>query len=83
MTAKKNLKRFFDPRNVAVVGASATKGRPGRVVIENDTLHAERGSGQYLRRGAPDLTRRAPVAPAQRPHGRVLKALIGLGEEKA
>jgi acetyltransferase len=35
MTAKKNLKRFFEPRNVAVVGASATKGRPGRVVIEN------------------------------------------------
>ena len=35
MTAKSNLKRFFAPRNVAVVGASATKGRPGRVVIEN------------------------------------------------
>lgn len=35
MTAKRNLKRFFAPRNVAVVGASATKGRPGRVVIEN------------------------------------------------
>ena len=35
MTAKRNLKRFFAPRNVAVIGASATKGRPGRVVIEN------------------------------------------------
>ncbi|WP_431514082.1 dihydropyrimidinase [Variovorax sp. DAIF25] len=55
----------------------------GRVVIEDGALHAERGSGQYLRRGAPDLRRRAPVAPVQRPHGRVLKALIGLGEDKA
>lgn len=35
MTAKRSLKRFFAPRSVAVIGASATAGRPGRVVIEN------------------------------------------------
>ena len=32
---KRTLKRFFEPRTVAVIGASATAGRPGRVVIEN------------------------------------------------
>ena len=32
---KRTLKRFFEPRSVAVIGASATTGRPGRVVIEN------------------------------------------------
>ena len=32
---KRTLKRFFEPRSVAVIGASATAGRPGRVVIEN------------------------------------------------
>jgi dihydropyrimidinase len=56
----------------------------GRVVVEDNTLHAERGSGAYLRRGAPDLPRRAPAPGAERPnrsHGRVLKALIGLGED--
>jgi acetate---CoA ligase (ADP-forming) len=30
-----NLKSFFDPKSVAVIGASATQGRPGRTVIEN------------------------------------------------
>ncbi len=30
-----SLKAFFDPRSVAVIGASATQGRPGRTVIEN------------------------------------------------
>ena len=29
------IDKFFSPASVAVVGASATKGRPGRVVIEN------------------------------------------------
>lgn len=30
-----SLKSFFDPKSVAVIGASATQGRPGRTVIEN------------------------------------------------
>ncbi len=29
------IEKFFAPRSVAVIGASATKGRPGRVAIEN------------------------------------------------
>ena len=29
------IDNLFSPTRVAVVGASATKGRPGRVVIEN------------------------------------------------
>ena len=35
MIKKRNLKRFFAPRSVAVVGASSTRGRPGHTVIEN------------------------------------------------
>ncbi len=35
MTRPRTLERFFAPRSVAVVGASSTAGRPGRVVIEN------------------------------------------------
>ena len=30
-----SLESFFDPKSVAVVGASATPGKPGRTVIEN------------------------------------------------
>ncbi|MEE2954526.1 MAG: CoA-binding protein [Pseudomonadota bacterium] len=30
-----NLNSFFAPRNVAVIGASSTPGKPGRAVIEN------------------------------------------------
>ena len=41
--AKRNLNRFFAPRSVAVVGASATKGRPGRVVIENMRANGYKG----------------------------------------
>ena len=41
--AKKDLKRFFAPRSVAVIGASATKGRPGRVVIENMRANGYKG----------------------------------------
>jgi acetyltransferase len=33
--SKSKLSSFFDPRSVAVVGASATPGKPGRTVIEN------------------------------------------------
>lgn len=40
---KRSLKRFFDPRSVAVVGASATEGRPGRVVIENMRANGYKG----------------------------------------
>jgi dihydropyrimidinase len=51
----------------------------GRVIVENGQLHAQRGSGQYLRRGAPDVPRRDPaLESARRPFGSVLKALAGL-----
>ena len=53
----------------------------GRVVIENDLLQVERGSGQFLRRGAPALQGHLPQRAAERPQGRVLKALIGLEKE--
>lgn len=53
----------------------------GRVVVDHGVLQAERGSGQYLRRGAPDLPRREAKADSpSRAHGHVLKALVGLGE---
>ena len=42
--AKRNLTRFFAPRSVAVIGASATKGRPGRVVIENMRANGYKGA---------------------------------------
>ncbi len=38
-----DLKSFFAPRGVAVVGASATPGRPGRTVIENLQANGFRG----------------------------------------
>ena len=41
--AQKDLKRFFAPRSVAVIGASAKKGRPGRVVIENMRANGYKG----------------------------------------
>jgi len=40
---RNGLERFFAPRAVAVIGASATAGRPGRMVIEN--LVANRYAG--------------------------------------
>lgn len=33
--ASTEMARFFAPRSIAIVGASATEGRPGRVVMEN------------------------------------------------
>lgn len=54
----------------------------GRVVVEDNTLQVERGSGQYLRRGAPDLAGHVPAKAVERPQGRVLKALIGLDKER-
>jgi dihydropyrimidinase len=51
----------------------------GRVVVVDGQLHAPRGSGQFLKRGAPELpVRPAQAASAARPRGAVLKALIGL-----
>lgn len=52
----------------------------GRVVVENGKLHVERGTGQYLPRGAPDVPLRDPqLESGRRPFGSVLKALVGLG----
>ncbi|MEJ5152849.1 dihydropyrimidinase [Comamonas sp. MYb396] len=52
----------------------------GRVVIADGSLHVERGSGRFIARGLPDVPRReTPTAgPGSRPHGKVLKALVGL-----
>jgi len=51
----------------------------GRVVVADGQLHAERGSGRYLRRASPaGLKRAAGAAVPGRPLGRVLKALVGL-----
>jgi len=50
----------------------------GRVVVENNRLHAERGSGQYLRRTPPQFAwpPRRPGA-SQRPDGLITRALAG------
>jgi dihydropyrimidinase len=46
----------------------------GRVVVENDALHAERGSGKFIARGVP-----APLAASGKREGAasVLRKLIG------
>lgn len=55
----------------------------GRVIVENGKLHAERGSGQYLRRGAPDVPLREPSGErSRRPFGSVLRALVGIEEAR-
>ncbi|MFC4298402.1 dihydropyrimidinase [Castellaniella hirudinis] len=53
----------------------------GRVVVEDGRLHAERGSGQYLRREAPQFAWpvRQPGA-ARRPDGLLSKAMAGARE---
>jgi len=55
----------------------------GRVVVQDGELFAERGSGEFIPRGMPDIPRRHAPTQGQgaRPHGRVLKALIGLDRE--
>ena len=35
MTINRSLSKFFSPQSVAVIGASASKGRPGNTVIRN------------------------------------------------
>ncbi len=52
----------------------------GRVVVRDGQLHAARGSGQFLRRGKPELLG-ASAPPSQLgSRGTVLKALLKLGE---
>ncbi|MDM0071575.1 dihydropyrimidinase [Variovorax sp. J31P207] len=41
----------------------------GRIVVEDGMLHAARGTGKYLARGTPDVSRNAP-APSERMHER-------------
>lgn len=50
----------------------------GRVVVRDGQLLVVRGSGQYLRRGAPDLVPHLPPETPKRPQGLILSALIGL-----
>jgi dihydropyrimidinase len=48
----------------------------GRVVVENNVLHAERGSGEYLRRGAPRFEWPGPrTGVLRRPAGLLARAL--------
>ena len=47
MMMKEEFGPFFEPKNVAVIGASATAGRPGNDVIRN-ILANEYGGGIYL-----------------------------------
>lgn len=51
----------------------------GRIVVAEGRLSAERGSGRYLERVSPAIMKRQADAGAPgRPHGSVLKALVGL-----
>ena len=57
----------------------------GRVVVRDNQLQVERGSGQYLRRGKPQrphgtALHAAAPAPSTSRRGAVLKALLGLQE---
>jgi dihydropyrimidinase len=55
----------------------------GRVIVENGKLLAERGSGQYLRRAAPEVPLRdSQIAAQRRPFGSVLRALVGLEAQR-
>ena len=44
MSRVSRLDSFFNPRSVAVIGASATPGKPGRTVIENLIANGFSGS---------------------------------------
>jgi acetyltransferase len=44
MMMKKEFDPFFEPKNVAVIGASATPGRPGNDVIKNILANEYRGA---------------------------------------
>lgn len=50
----------------------------GRVVIDDGVLNAERGSGQFLRRGKPNLLTANTTATSGNSRGSVLKALLKL-----
>jgi dihydropyrimidinase len=52
----------------------------GRTVIRDGKLHVPRGSGQYLRRAAPDLASHLPPEMRTRPGSVILNALIGVDE---
>ena len=54
----------------------------GRVVIADGKLHAERGSGEYIRRSAPHVPSATVPDPRRRQVGSVLKALAGLGDQE-
>lgn len=54
----------------------------GRMVVADGKLHAQRGSGQYIPRSAPQVPSVTAADPARRQVGSVLKAMAGLGEPK-
>ncbi|MNV97792.1 D-hydantoinase [compost metagenome] len=51
----------------------------GRVVVENGVLHAERGTGQYLVRGKPDMSGNTPepsLRTRERPQAGFIRSLL-------
>ena len=52
----------------------------GRVVVENNTLNAERGSGQFLKRKASDMLTSAAALSAAEAR-KTLRTLIGIGDK--
>jgi dihydropyrimidinase len=51
----------------------------GRIVINNGNLLVDKGTGVYLRRGAPDFESYFPISSVKRREGIILNALIGVG----
>ena len=61
---------FFGPKSIAIVGASATAGRPGRVVIENMAANGYEGAIYPVNpRGGEILGHRVYRAIDELPHG--------------
>ena len=64
------IEKFFAPRSVAVVGASATKGRPGRVAMENMVDNGFQGDIHPVNpRGGRIMGRRVWRSIMDLPHG--------------
>lgn len=81
------IDKFFSPASVAVVGASATKGRPGRVAIENMIANGFAGDiypvnprggrilGRAVKRSITDLPHGVDMAVVILPAGQTVDAV--------